>query len=155
MYLGARTHGAATEHGVVNDLAALGSTVLMVFGILTIAYKFWPISREHYFVSHPQQAWDDLATIENQTLGVSLIRSEQIDCVFFSQVCSLVKFLPSTCPADRISAIILPWARQFATSLSISSMACSRKKSAQSPIHMFVLNVLDRFDNNFLIVIQT
>lgn len=48
-----------------------GRLLLVVLGAFAIASRFWPSSRVHYSIANSQRAWDDLAAIENQTLGVS------------------------------------------------------------------------------------
>ncbi|KAJ5106771.1 hypothetical protein N7456_003446 [Penicillium angulare] len=46
-----------------------GRLALVLFGTWAIFYRFWPVSHKHHFIGHPQQAWDDIAAIENGTLG--------------------------------------------------------------------------------------
>ncbi|KAJ5279187.1 hypothetical protein N7478_004559 [Penicillium angulare] len=46
-----------------------GRLALVLVGTWAIIYRFWPVSHEHHFIGHPQQVWDDIAAIENQTLG--------------------------------------------------------------------------------------
>jgi hypothetical protein len=51
-----------------------GRILLLLIGVSALLYSFWPVQSGHISVAQPKRAWvwDDLATIENQTLGVSL-----------------------------------------------------------------------------------
>jgi hypothetical protein len=51
-----------------------GRILILIVGGCALLYSFWPVQSGHISIAQPQRAWawDDLATIENQTLGVSL-----------------------------------------------------------------------------------
>lgn len=51
-----------------------GRLLLVLLGALALIYRFWPAPPNPINITQHQQAWawDDLVTIKNQTLGVSL-----------------------------------------------------------------------------------
>ena len=45
---------------------------LIALGAIAIIYSFWPTEHGYIFANNPKQAWNDLETIGNGTLGVSV-----------------------------------------------------------------------------------
>lgn len=65
-----------------------GRLLLVFLGAFALAFRFWPIPLAHYAMPHSQQAWDDLAAVEGETLGVSAYLT-RINAVRVSHICSL------------------------------------------------------------------
>jgi len=69
-----------------------GRLLLVLLGALALIYRFWPAPPNPINITQPQQAWawDDLVTIKNQTLGVSLAsipnRRFQLTAIKFGKV---------------------------------------------------------------------